>query len=204
MWTKPNRIPNGAQRWNGLTAPWSTRLNHFASGHKIVIQQRLHEADLTGDLLAKGDFELLCLPAQFEPERRCTTSIGWHDPRVAAVELLWPDKVTASHLEGLKVSLGSYRYARQYQQRPAPAAGGIFQRCWSHYWRRAHIDLPPVTMRLPEGRVIHIQAVPVPAQFDTMIESLDMAFKDKATSDYVVGQVWGAQGRRPLLVGSAA
>ncbi|MBZ5623541.1 MAG: hypothetical protein LAQ69_33185 [Acidobacteriia bacterium] len=36
--------------WNGSM---STRLNDFATGHKIVIQQRLHEADLTGDLLQK-------------------------------------------------------------------------------------------------------------------------------------------------------
>ena len=33
--------------WNGSMA---TRLNDFATGHKIVIQQRLHEADLTGEL----------------------------------------------------------------------------------------------------------------------------------------------------------
>ena len=85
----------------------STRLNDFATGHKIVIQQRLHEADLTGDLLAKGGFELLCLPAEFEPERRCTTSIDWTDPRTVAGELLWPAKVTAAHLQALKVSLGS-------------------------------------------------------------------------------------------------
>ena len=101
----------------------STRLNDFATGHKIVIQQRLHEADLTGDLVGKGDFDLLCLPAEFEPERRCSTSIGWTDPRVEAGELLWPEKVTAAHLDGLKVSLGTYRYAGQYQQRPAPAEG---------------------------------------------------------------------------------
>jgi len=29
--------------------------NGFATGHKVVIQQRLHETDLTGDLVAKGD-----------------------------------------------------------------------------------------------------------------------------------------------------
>jgi hypothetical protein len=29
----------------------TTRLNDFATGHKVVIQQRLHEADFTGDLL---------------------------------------------------------------------------------------------------------------------------------------------------------
>jgi hypothetical protein len=59
--------------WNGSM---STRLNDFATGHKVVIQQRLHEADLTGDLLARGGYELLCLPAEFEPDRRCSTSIG--------------------------------------------------------------------------------------------------------------------------------
>src|SRR6185436_7836194 len=64
-----------------LHGSMATRLNDLSIGHKIVIQQRLHEADLTGDLLIKGGYELLCLPAEFEPERRCTTSIGWSDPR---------------------------------------------------------------------------------------------------------------------------
>jgi hypothetical protein len=64
--------------WNGAM---STRLNDLATGHKVVVMQRLHEADLTGDLLTKGGYELLCLPAEFEPERRCNTSIGWSDPR---------------------------------------------------------------------------------------------------------------------------
>jgi len=36
--------------WNGSM---STRLNDPSRGHKIVIQQRLHEADLTGDLLIR-------------------------------------------------------------------------------------------------------------------------------------------------------
>jgi hypothetical protein len=31
---------------------------------------------LRRDLLAKGGYDLLCLPAEFEPERRCVTSIG--------------------------------------------------------------------------------------------------------------------------------
>ena len=48
--------------------------------------------------------------------------------------------------------------------------------------------------------MLNIAAVRVPAQFDTMIQSWDMAFKDLATSDYVVGQVWGAvQADRFLL-----
>jgi hypothetical protein len=108
--------------WNGSM---STRLNDFSNGHKIVIQQRLHEADLTGDLLTRGGYEHLCLPAEFEPDRQCHTSIGWKDPRTTAGELLWPQRIDAAALEALKITLGSYRYAGQYQQRPAPAEGGM-------------------------------------------------------------------------------
>jgi hypothetical protein len=108
--------------WKGSM---STRLNDFAMGHMVVIQQRLHEADLTGDLLMGGGYELLCLPAEFEPDRRCTTSIGWADPRNEFGQLLWPEKVTQADLERLKTTLGSYRYAGQYQQWPAPAGGGM-------------------------------------------------------------------------------
>jgi nitroreductase len=105
----------------------STRLNDPSNGHKIVIQQRLHEADLTGVLLTTDGYELLCLPAEFEPDRRCQTSIGWIDPRTNAGELLWPQKVGRAVLEDLKTTLGSYRYAGQYQQRPAPAGGGCLR-----------------------------------------------------------------------------
>jgi hypothetical protein len=36
----------------------STRLNDFASGHKVVVQQPLHEAGLTGDLFLFPAFVL--------------------------------------------------------------------------------------------------------------------------------------------------
>jgi predicted phage terminase large subunit-like protein len=178
----------------------STRLNDFTKGRLIVIGQRLHEADLTGDLLVKGGFELLCLPAEFEPERRCTTPIGWTDPRAEPGELLWPEKVTAAQLGSLKTSLGSYRYAGQYQQRPTPASGGIFQRHWFRFWRPPHMDLPPVSVRMPDGQIASIEAVALPEELVTQAQSWDLAFKDKANSDYVVGQVWGAKGADRFLL----
>lgn len=121
----------------GFNVTMSTRLNDFSTGHKVVIQQRLQEQDVTGDRLIKGRLELLCLPAEFEPERRCTTSI-WADPRTEPGELLWPEKITKAQLEALKVSLGSYRYADQYEQRPSPADGGIVKRDWFRFWHPAH------------------------------------------------------------------
>jgi hypothetical protein len=157
-----------------------TRLNDFTTGRKVVIQQRLHESDVTGDLLAKGGYEHLCLPAEFEPERRCVTSI-WTDPRTEAGQLLWPEKVTAEHLAQKKRELGSYRYAGQYQQRPAPADGGTFKRAWFRFWRPADMDLPPVEVRQADGSYLQIAAIPLPEEFDTMIQSWDMAFKVMTT-----------------------
>ena len=183
--------------WNGAMA---TRLNNLSTGHKIVIMQRLHESDLTGDLLGKGGYEVLCLPAEFEPERRCSTSLGWTDPRTECGELLWPEKVTRSALESLKGTLGSYRYAAQYQQRPSPAEGGLFKRGWWRYWQPAHLALPPVPVRLPNGEIQKIPALPLPPQFDQLLQSWDLAFKDLATSDYVVGQVWAAVGGDRFLL----
>jgi hypothetical protein len=183
--------------WNGSMA---TRLNDLSTGHKIVIMQRLHESDLTGDLLAKGGYDWLCLPAEFEPERRCTTSIGWSDPRQELGELLWPEKVRAANLHDLKVTLGDYRYAAQYQQRPSPAEGGILKRGWFRFWRPAHQELPPVPVKMPDGQVRSIPALPLPPSFDDMVQSWDFAFKDLAHSDYVVGQVWAALGADRFLL----
>src|ERR1022692_1719052 len=39
--------------WNGSM---STRLNNLRTGHMVVIQQRVREADLTGDLLMRGGY----------------------------------------------------------------------------------------------------------------------------------------------------
>src|ERR1035438_3264072 len=106
----------------------STRLKDSSKGHKVVVQQRLHESDLTGDLLQRGGYEHLCLAAEFAPDRRCCTSIGWQDPRTEAGELLCPQRFNHAALEEYKTALGSYRYAGPFPQRPAPADGGMLKR----------------------------------------------------------------------------
>lgn len=147
----------------------STRLNDPKSGAKVIIMQRVHEADLAGHVLEQGGYEHLCLPAEYEGEARRTSAIGWSDPRQKPGELLWPAKVGSAELEDLKLRLGSYAAAAQLQQRPSPAAGGIFKRDWWHYYT----DKPDL------------------GTCDEVIQSWDLAFKDGANSSYVVGQVWG-------------
>lgn len=95
----------------------------------VVIMQRLHERDVSAVALELG-YEHLCIPMRFEPDRRCTTSLGWTDPRTAEGELMFPDRFGEKQVRELEISLGSYASAGQLQQRPAPRDGGMFKRRW--------------------------------------------------------------------------
>ena len=146
----------------------STRVNDPKTAARVIIMQRVHEADLSGHVLAQGGYEHLCLPAEYEGSKR-TTAIGWSDPRKEPGELLWPERFGQAEINELKLRLGSYGSAGQLQQRPSPAEGGIFKR---HWWRR-------------------YQSHEHPLRLDVMIQSWDLAFKDTKNSSFVVGQVWG-------------
>jgi predicted phage terminase large subunit-like protein len=92
----------------------------------VVVMQRLHQQDLTGHLLKQGGYEHLFIPMEFEPRRRCVTSI-WQDPRVEEGELAWPGRFNRDAVEEWKKRLLGYGTAGQLQQRPAPLGeGSIF------------------------------------------------------------------------------
>lgn len=151
---------------------------------RVVIMQRLHEADLTGKLLKEfGDeYTHLMIPQSFEPERKCVTVLKrdpetkepvktWEDPRTEADELMCPDRMNEAFCKNRKKELGSKGYAAQEQQRPTPAGGGIF--------KRKHIQ--------------RYKVVPELAYRDITI-TVDCAFKDLETSDFVVAQAWAQHG----------
>jgi predicted phage terminase large subunit-like protein len=102
-----------------------SRLNNPDSSAIIVIMQRLHEGDIANECEEQG-YVKLCLPMEFEVSRRCTTSIGFSDPRTKEGELLFPARFPQNVVDEYKRSLGSYAYASQMQQRPAPRSGGFF------------------------------------------------------------------------------
>jgi len=107
-----------------------TRVNDEKSAI-VVIMQRLHEKDTSGIILTEGlDYVHLCLPMEFEPERRCETRIGFIDPRTKDGELLFSERFPPSQVTELKVTMGAYAVAGQFQQRPVPREGGMFKREW--------------------------------------------------------------------------
>ncbi len=109
----------------------TNRLNDQERSAIVVVMQRLHEEDLSGIIKKLGmEYVHLCLPMEFEPERRCSTPIGFVDPRREDGELLDPARFPRETVDKLKRDMGSYAYAGQYQQRPTPREGGMFKREW--------------------------------------------------------------------------
>ena len=153
-----------------------TRINNEHSAI-VVIMQRLHEADTSGLILSRGlPYTHLCLPMRFEPDRRCSTSLGFTDPRTEYGELLFPDRFPEDQVEELEKTLGSYATAGQLQQRPSPRGGGILKDEWWDFYS----STPDI-----EYRAIYA----------------DTAMKAKEQSDYSVFQCWGrsSAGKAVLL-----
>lgn len=109
------------------------RLNDVTTSAIVIIMQRLHEQDIAAVALELDiGFVHLNLPMEFEPDRKCLTYIDgelfFEDPRTEDGELLFPERFPRAEVERLKKAKGSYAYSGQYQQRPAPRSGGMFQR----------------------------------------------------------------------------
>ena len=153
-----------------------TRLNNDDSAI-VIIMQRLHEKDTSGLVLERmpDTYVHLCLPMEFEPDRRCVTPI-FIDPRIETGELLFPERFNAAKVAELQLSLGSYGSAGQLQQRPSPRGGGLFKEEWWKYW-----------------------TVEPDCVYRTIYA--DTAQKVKIQNDYTVLQCWGrtTTGRAALL-----
>jgi predicted phage terminase large subunit-like protein len=137
----------------------STRLDDKRRGRIVVIQQRTHQADLTGHLLEQGGWTLLRLPAEFE--RRTVISLPRTGRSIVKQEgdLLWPDREGRAELTAAKHRLGSFGYASQYLQNPIARGGNLFKEKWFGTYR----EIP---------------------KFDALVQSWDCAFKTGQTSDY--------------------
>lgn len=110
-------------------AALSTRILDEDRFSWINVGQRLNESD-AGGWCREQLFETLCLPMEYDPSRRCTTSIGFSDWRTDRGELLFPALIGHVRIAGLKLKLGPTKYSAQYQQLPVPSDGGVLKRPW--------------------------------------------------------------------------
>jgi predicted phage terminase large subunit-like protein len=167
--------------WDNAAA---NRLADLRTGVRCIIQQRLHEEDLTGHVLANepGEWEVLIIREEFEQPKPSDpdflpTSLGWKDPRTVEGELFFATRFPAEVVNAERKRLGSAGYAGQHQQRPAPAEGQIFKK---GYVRTFCMEdtLRKLAERNPKGQPVW--------QYKRIILSADTAFKEKEENDFSV------------------
>lgn len=158
-----------AQRfWQAVAVP------RLGPGTKVVlIQTRWHESDLAGWLLANDTasrWKVLSIPAIAEsPDDAIGRPVG--EAMVSARgDRDW---------DTIRTEVGPYVWAALYQQRPAPAEGGLFRRAHVRYWSRdseSRLNLGGQTADLRDcWRFL----------------TVDLAASTKTSADYTVAAVWG-------------
>jgi predicted phage terminase large subunit-like protein len=119
--------------WQGVAIP---RMGPHTK--VVLIQTRWHEDDLAGRLLATegdkakgGRWRVVSIPAQCEDE--ATDPLG----RKTGEYMISARGRTDKDWDERKQDSGQYVWAALFQQRPAPAEGGLFKRLWWRYWTPA-------------------------------------------------------------------
>jgi predicted phage terminase large subunit-like protein len=153
-----------------------TRLNDKKRDPIVVVMQRLHEADLTGALLQDDTtWEHLKIQGVADHPTSIRFPVSLRDIERDEGDILWPEREGEVEIADMRATLGTYGFAGQYQQEPAPPGGVIFQRDWWQFYR----ELP---------------------QIDYYMMSVDCAFKDTSRGSRVAVQIWGIAGPNRYLV----
>lgn len=169
-WANRENYIADRERWFRETI--RSRINDPETSAIVIIMQRLHQKDTSGIILEEGfDYVHLCLPMEFESNRRCEIHLDgdlfFSDPRKYDGQLVFPERFTREYVEEEKKLLGEYGIAGQFQQRPAPRGGGIFKRS---YFIARWEELPSMRYR---------------------IIFVDTASKTKEQNDFSVFEEWG-------------
>jgi predicted phage terminase large subunit-like protein len=172
---------------NWIDATLRSRLNDPATGAIILVMQRLHELDPTGCLLEQepGVWTHIRIPLEAEEDETWSFPISGRTVRRKLGEILMPDRFPAATVEQLRAR--RLVFAGQYQQRPAPVEGNLIKRNEVRYYG----GIDPRTGQADEK---------LPQNFDLKVISVDCAFKNLATSDYVAIGVIGVKGRKRFVL----
>jgi predicted phage terminase large subunit-like protein len=152
----------------------ASRLDDQIRGAMIVVGQRMHEDDLSGNLLQKGGWKHICLP--LVAEEAASHSYGkscWH--RAVGEPLLagqWPEPIIRRKRE----EVGEPIFAAQYQQNPSAAFGELIR----------------------PDQILHFSELPPDARRVAL--SWDTAVKTGSDNSYTVCLVIARDARRHYVV----
>ncbi len=160
-----------------------TRLDDVRTGATVVVMQRVHENDTTGELLASGGWTHLCLPARIDekPEKVYFPISQTYRERPVG-DLLDPVRLPDVELRRLETNVGSATFAGQYQQSPQPLTGNVVDPAWWRFYDPA---------RMAEIR----------GACELCIISVDTATKASELSSDVALQAWGFRDGQSYFLG---
>lgn len=145
----------------------------------ILIQTRWHEDDLAGRLLESegtvdkgGRWRVISIPAQCEDP--ATDPLGRREGEF----MISARGRTVQDWEERRKDVGEYVWASLFQQRPAPAQGGLFKRIWWRHWtpageRRIYLG----------GRVADLRDA-------WRFATIDLAASTRTSADWTVISAW--------------
>jgi predicted phage terminase large subunit-like protein len=156
--------------WQEWISSVKTRL---AGGAKVIlIMTRWHEDDLAGQILkTEKNVVHINIPCEAEDNDVLGRKKGEGLFPEIGKGTAWKDQMKASYIAGE----GLDAWNAMYQGRPSVQGGNIFKRDWFKFYT----DLPTM--------------------YQTII-SVDAAFKDTKTSDFVAIGVWGKSGANVYLL----
>jgi predicted phage terminase large subunit-like protein len=168
------------------------RLNNPKESAIVVIQQRLHEEDVSGVALDRDlGYTHLCIPMEYvphgfvngydaegkirtfdtwdtDPAAEKPVKLFWKDPRTVEDEPAWPERFGPAEIEELKRAKGAYAWAGQYQQTPEVRGGSIIRRDYWNNWEEN---------KFPD--------------LEYILASVDTAYTEKQENDASALTVWG-------------
>lgn len=137
---------------------------------RVCIMQRLHEQDLSAEILKEGDWLHLCFPMRYEKAHPFVNEYSRRlDARTEEGQLLAPQYMPDEVVRKTERILGTYGTAGQFQQRPAPRTGGFFE----------------------TSRFVKVTEAELPEDWDALVRWWDKAGSDKANADYTAGVLLG-------------
>jgi len=180
--TNPKKAQSTAEREYANSWYYDTgfsRLDDKKKGTVVLIQQRLHQVDMTGfltdidsselsgHLMQKNGWTLLRFPLIAEEDEEIVFPISGKVITRKSGDLLWLDREGPEQI--VEYQRDPFVFASQLQQRPTQRKGSIFQRDWfkDHLYTK------------------------IPVKPDVWILSLDATYKKMDDNDFVALGVWG-------------
>lgn len=166
------KLRNKAIDWFEQT--FVTRLNDSKNGVIVVVMQRLHEEDLSAQLLSCGNWELLKIP--MVAPKNLFYSVGQKKYEFKQGEILNSKRDEADFIAKIEKEMGARNFAAQFLQEPLPSNYNLLSENDISFYSES------------------------PERFDYYIQSWDTALKTTEKSDFSVGTCFGIVDKKYYLV----